>query len=43
MGVMIISRSVTGTTLALDIYGEDYKYTQSGTYVVGAEDGYYID
>ena len=30
-------------TLALDIYGEDYKYTKSGTYVVGAEDGYYID
>ena len=27
-------------TLALDIYGEDYKYTKSGTYVVGAEDGY---
>lgn len=26
-------------TLALDIYGEDYKYTKSGTYVVGAEDG----
>lgn len=30
-------------TLALDIYGEDYKYTKSGTYVVGAEDGYCID
>lgn len=29
-------------TLALDIYGEDYKYTKSGTYVVGASEGYYI-